>query len=303
MDMLAAMRVFQKVAAALSFTEAGDLLGLSPSSVSRHIDSLEAYLGVKLLTRTTRRLALTEIGMSYKSRVDVLLADLDEMNESVAASSDELQGKLKVSSPRVFGRRVLTPLVPDFLKVCPKVTLELSMTDDYVDLIETDTDVAIRIGMLEDSSLLTRPLGQYRRVLVCHRDYLTGRAPLQHPTDLAHFNCLRYRRQGERVVWRFSGQDGGATVEVTPTGDFLSNEVEALLTATLAGAGISVLPYWLVRDSLDAGSLIQLLPDFPLIGSLHATGIHFVYPLSRRQSKKVQSFVQHVIDHTRSLLD
>lgn len=303
MDMLAAMRVFQKVAAALSFTDAGDLLGLSPSSVSRHIDSLEAHLGVKLLTRTTRRLALTEIGASYKTQVDALLADLDEMNEAIAACSDELQGKLKVSSPRVFGRRVLMPLVPDFLKAFPRVTLELSMTDEYVDLVETDTDVAIRIGLLEDSSLITRPLGQYRRMLVCHRDYLAGRAPLRQPTDLAHFNCLRYRRQGERVVWRFAGKEQGATVEVAPTGDFISNEVETLLAATLAGAGISVLPHWLVRDSLKSGELIHLLPDFPLISALHTTGIHFVYPLSRRQSKKVKGFVQHVIDHTRSLLD
>jgi len=302
MDMLAAMRVFQKVASTLSFTEAGDLLGLAPSSVSRQVDGLEDELGVKLLTRTTRRLGLTEAGEAYKTQVDGLLAELDAVHENIAAFGDELRGRLKVSAPRVFGKRLITPLVPAFLAAHPKVTLELSLTDDYVDLVETDTDVVVRIGELGDSSFVSRPLGRYRRVVVCTPAYLRNRPPPRTPSDLAAHNCLRYRRSGERVTWAFSRPDSEGTVEYLPQGDFVANDVEALLLAVEAGLGIAMLPYWLVRDRIETGALEQLLEDHPLASTLQAAGIHFVYALNRRQSRKVHAFMDHVSSCVSGLL-
>ncbi|KAB0573925.1 LysR family transcriptional regulator [Ideonella dechloratans] len=302
MDMLAAMRVFQKVASTLSFTEAGDLLGLAPSSVSRQLDGLEDELGVKLLTRTTRRLALTEAGEAYKLQVDDLLAELDAVHENIAAFGDELRGRLKVSAPRVFGKRLITPLIPEFLATHPKVTLELSLTDEYVDLVETDTDVVIRIGALGDSRLVSRPLGRYRRILVCTPGYLRERPLPRAPSDLVAHNCLRYRRAGERVTWMFSRPDGECTVEHLPQGDFVANDVEALLLATEAGLGVSMLPYWLVRDRLEAKSLVQLLVDYPFVSTMQDAGIHFVYSVNRRQSRKVHAFMEHVSGRLGGLL-
>jgi len=302
MDMLAAMRVFQKVATTLSFTETGELLGIAASSVSRQVDCLEDYLGVKLLTRTTRRLALTEPGHTYKEQLDTLLAELDAVNENIASFADEPRGRLRVSSPRVFGKRLLTPLVPTFLAAFPKVTLELSLSDDYVDLVETDTDLAIRIGTLGDSSLVSRPLGRYRRLVVCHPDYLRGRTVPLLPAELLGHNCLRYRRSGERVVWTFATTNGEAAIDVLPQGDLVANDIEVLLEGALAGTGIALLPYWLVRDALADGRLVQLLPDYLLTSTLHDAGIHFVYAINRRQSRKVHAFIEHVIGHTATLL-
>ncbi|AJG18955.1 LysR family transcriptional regulator [Cupriavidus basilensis] len=302
MDMLAAMRIFQKVASTLSFTDASELLGIAASSVSRQVDALEAQLGVKLLTRTTRRLTLTEPGHTYKEQLDTLLAELDAVNESIASFADAPRGRLKVSSPRVFGKRLLTPLIPSFLEAFPKVTLELSLTDDYVDLVETDTDLAIRIGALGDSSLVSRPLGRYRRLLVCHPDFLRGRTAPQLPADLLNHNCLRYRRSGERVAWTFAKPDGEGCIEVAPQGDLVANDVEVLLESALAGLGIALLPYWLVRDALAAGRLVRLLPDFPSMSTLQDAGIHFVYAINRRQSRKVHAFIEYVMRHTATLL-
>lgn len=303
MDLLTGMRVFQKVASVLSFTDAGELLGLAPSSVSRQVDALEEHLGVKLLTRTTRRMALTEPGAAYKRQVDAFLAEVDAMHENIASYADEPRGRLKVSSPRVFGKRVLAPLVQDFLRAHPKVTLELSLTDDYVDLVETGTDVAIRIGALGDSSLVSRPLGTYRRVLCCTPAYLAQHAAPQVPEDLALHNCLRYRRSGERaVVWSFMRPGSAETVQVVPQGDLVANDVEVLHAAALAGAGIALLPYWLVGVSLARGELVQVLAAHPLASSLQAAGIHFVYTLDRRQSRKVHAFMEHVIREAAPLL-
>ena len=300
--MLAGMRVFQKVASTLSLTETGELLGLAPSSVSRQVDALEEQLGVKLLTRTTRKLSLTEAGAAYKAQVDRLLAELDAVNENIAAFGNEPQGRLKVSSPRVFGKRLLTPLIPDFLKAYPKVTLELSLTDDYVDLVETDTDVVIRIGALGDSSLVSRALGRYRRVLVCTPAYLHGREQPKYPADLERHNCMRYRRSGERVVWQFVRPDTEETIEHAPHGDLAANDVEVLLGAAESGLGIAMLPYWLVRDRIAAGELVQLLADYPIASTLQAAGINFVYSLNRRQSRKVHAFMDHISNRVGHLL-
>ncbi|CAG2160382.1 LysR family transcriptional regulator [Cupriavidus numazuensis] len=301
MDMLLAMRVFQKVSMTLSFTDAGELLGLAPSSISRNVDALEDHLGVKLLTRTTRRLVLTEAGIAYKAQADSILEELDALNESIASFADEPRGRLKVSSPRVFGKRLLTPLVPEFLTAYPRITLELSLTDDYVNLAETDTDVAIRIGTLGDSSLVSQPLGRYRRVLVCRPSYVRP-DELASPLDLLHFNCLRYRRSGERVVWNFTKPDSEEVLDITPSGTLIANDVEVLLDAALEGTGIALLPYWLVRDALETGSLVQLLPCYPLASTLQAAGIHFVYALNRRQSRKVHAFMQYVVQRVSPLL-
>lgn len=292
--MLGAMRLFQKVASTLSFTEAGDLVGLAPSSVSRQIDFLEQHLGVKLLTRTTRRLSLTEAGAAYKAHLDRLLSEIDSVNENISAFSDEPRGRLKVSSPRVFGRKLLAPLLTGFLKTYPQVTLDLTLTDDYVDLIETDTDVVIRIGELGDSSLISRPLGCYRRILVCAPSYLEGRAIPQTPGDLDLHNCLRYRRSGERVVWHFRHRESEGETEYFPDGDLVSNDMDVLLSATQSGIGISLLPFWLVRDQIKEGTLIQIMEDYPLASALQPVGIHFVYLVNRRQSRKVHAFMDFI---------
>jgi len=302
MDILFAIRIFQRVATTRSFTGTGELLGIATSSVSRQIDTLEEFLGVKLLNRSTRKLSLTEAGQVYKEQVDGILADLDEMNENIASLGDELRGRLKVSAPRVFGKRLLAPSLTGFLKTHPKLKVELCLTDNYVDLVETDTDLAIRIGSLDDSGLVSRPLGRYRRVLCCHPSYLSGRETPLLPADLARHNCLRYRRSGERVVWTFCHPENGETFEFAPQGDLVANDVEILLSAASDGLGIAMLPHWLVRDAFAQGELIPVLADYPIASSLQETGIHFVYAINRRQSRKVHVYMEYVLGKAGPLL-
>jgi DNA-binding transcriptional LysR family regulator len=296
MDMLSAIRVFQKVAITLSFTETANLLGLTPSSVSRQIDALQERLGVRLLSRSTRKITLTHEGEQYKQQMDEILAEFDAVNESVATRGDSVRGTLKVSAPRVLGRKLISPLVTQFLGIHPGLKLELSLTDHYVDLVETNTDVAIRIGALRESSLISLPLGNYRRILAAAPVYLQNKPLPETPGDLIMHNCLGYRQSGERVLWRFQTKDTAAPLAHLPQGDLLTNDMEILLHATLAGAGIAILPHWLAREHLESGALTALLPAYPVLNSTQMSGIHFVYLLNRRQSRKVHAFMDFIIE-------
>jgi DNA-binding transcriptional LysR family regulator len=295
MDKLTAMRVFQKVASTLSFTAAGDLLGLVPSSVSRHIDSLEQELGVKLLSRSTRKLSLTEAGLLYQNQLEGLLAELDALHECIAGYGGAPRGRLRVSSPRVFGKRVLMPHMRAFMARYPELQVELSITDQYIDLIESDTDLAIRIGALGDSGLICRALGAYQRVLCASPDYLAQRGSPASPSELAEHACLLYRQAGERVAWNFHGDESQQVEAIEPPATFYSNDSEALWLAALDGMGIALLPGWLVKDDLAAGRLCQVLPGFSHATNLRRNGIHLVYPYNRRQSAKVHAFIDYFL--------
>lgn len=291
MDQLAAMRVFQKVAATLSFTQTGERLGLAPSSISRHIDLLEQQLGVKLLSRSTRKLTLTEAGRLYQRELELLLGELDGLHEQIAGYGAAPRGRLRISSPRMFGKRLLMPHLGGFMHRYPELQVELSIADEYVDLIASDTDLAIRVGTLGNSTLISRSLGAYRRVLCAHPNYLAARGTPERPEQLAEHACLLYRQAGERVAWEFSPV--GRAVPVFPTASFYSNDTEVLWQAAQQGLGIAQLPYWLVKQELEQGSLCQVLPDWPMRANLERHAIHLVYPFNRKQSAKVQAFIDY----------
>lgn len=287
------MRVFQKVAATLSFTEAGHWLGLAPSSVSRQIDGLEQQLGAKLLSRNTRKLALTEAGALYLQQVNAILQHVQSAQEAVSAYHQTPQGPLKLSAPPTLGHKVVTPMLMEFLERYPLVQAELSVSNEYVDLQDTDTDIAIRVGHSGESTLISRKLGLYRRVLCCSPAYLARRPPLQRPEHLTEHNCLTYRYVGGKANWEFADPKADRTIQIVPFGTLASNDSEVLHLACLSGVGVARLPYWLVRDDLEAGRLLSLLDDFPMINVQAAdTYVHLVYLPSRRASAKVQAFVE-----------
>ena len=291
MDRLAAIEAFVRVAESGSFSQAAERLRSSKSVVSRQISALEAELGARLLHRTTRALTLTEAGRSYFERATRVLADLAEANASVGQLQAAPRGRLRVNAPMSFGFLHLAPAVPDFLNRYPDVALELTMNDRFVDLVEEGFDVAVRIGKLDDSSLVARKLAPMRRAVCAAPAYLEKRGVPASPDDLKAHECLCYSNLGLSQEWRFVRPDG-APWPVDVHGRLHANNGDALRAAALRGFGLAVLPSFLVGRDFQSGALVSVLERFmPQDSAAYA-----VYPHARHLSPKVRAFVDFLAE-------
>jgi DNA-binding transcriptional LysR family regulator len=284
LDHLAAMAIFAKVVETKSFTAAARDLGISKSAVSKQVSGLEDRLGARLLNRTTRRLALTEIGAAFYDRCSRLVAEAEEAELEVTRMTAEPRGELKVNVPFSFGISHVAPKLCGFLQQHPGVSLDITLDDRYVDLVADGYDLAIRIGNLADSSLIARKLATTRVLLVASPEYWAKRGMPQAPRDLANHECLiySYRRMGN--VWQF----GTETVRVS--GRVQANNGDVLRQAAVAGHGVVVSPSFIVWEDMQAGRLVPALEAYeppPL-------GIYAVYPHSRHLSAKVRAFVDYL---------
>jgi DNA-binding transcriptional LysR family regulator len=289
MDRLGAIQAFVQVAETGSFSEAARRLRSSKSGVSRQISALETELGARLLHRTTRSLTLTEAGRGYFERAARVLADLDEADRSVSALQAAPRGRLRVNAPMSFGFLHLAPAIPDFLARYPDVELDMMMNDRFVDLVDEGFDVAVRIGNLDDSSLVARRLAPIRRVVCASPAYLAARGTPASPGELKGHDCLCYSNVPRE--WRFVGPDGPPYV-VQVRGRLSANNGDALRIAALEDMGIINQPTFIVGGDLQSGTLVTLLNDFiPQDISLHA-----VYPHSRLLSPKVRAFVDFLAE-------
>jgi len=284
LDHLVAMAVFAKVVEHQSFTAAARDLGMSKSAVSKHVSGLEDHLGARLLNRTTRRLALTEIGTAFYERCSRLLEEAEEAELTVTRMSAEPRGELKVSMPFSFGRLHVMPLMCGFMRAHPHVDLDLTLDDRFVDLIGDGYDLAIRIGSLADSSLIARKLAPSRHVVAAAPDYWQARGVPQAPRDLADHDCLVYSYLRTGTQWRI-GQD---TVRVS--GRLQANNGDVLLQAAIAGHGVVMLPSFILWEAVRAGQLVPALED----QAAEPVDIHAIYPHSRHLSAKVRAFVDHL---------
>jgi|EndMetStandDraft_8_1072994.scaffolds.fasta_scaffold136267_2 DNA-binding transcriptional LysR family regulator len=291
MEWLRSMRLFVGVVHNGSLSAAGRQHGLSPASVSRHISALEENVGGRLLNRTSRKLTLTEAGEMYFQKVEHILQQITEANDSVAQLQSNPRGTLRVHSRMLVGHQYIVPALPEFMKQYPDITVDLLLSNHVVDLVEQNIDVDVRIGKLVDSSLIARKLASSERIVCAAPQYLERAGPIASPTDLTKFNCLTYRLNLGRPVWRFKEPDG-ELIEVPVTGTFQSDNGQALLDATLAGVGISMMPDWSIRDDLAAGRLKRLFPRHRVSFEAFENGVYAVYQKSRHQSKKVRAFVE-----------
>ena len=292
MDRLAAMKVFVRVVEAGSFSGVARESATTQSAVSKQVAALEAHLGVKLLSRSTRALSLTEEGEAYFPEARRLVADV-EAAEQRLRSGTRLPGWLRVAASVAYGRLVLMPRVRSFLALHPELRIDLRLNDDFADLIEQGVDVGVRLGDLPDSGLVARKIGAWRRVLVAHPDYFAGLPdggpPLAHPRDLTAHNCIVYTGAAAQNVWEFVGADG-AVARVRVAGALQTNSSEAIRAAALSGLGICHAPDWLLREELASGEVSALLPAW----RSRTTPIHAVYPAHRKNVAKIDAFVAHI---------
>lgn len=256
-DVLAFVRVVETG----GFSRAAHRLGVSKSIVSRRVARLEANLGVRLLNRTTRGIAPTDAGLEFKARCVDILNQLDAAREAVACRERDVAGTLRLSVPLSFGVTRLAPAMAAFTAAHPRVSVDLSFSDRFVDLVNEGFDAAIRIGILSDTSLVARRLGAIEACVVASPAYLGQHGRPEKPQALADHECLTYSG-GARDTWQF--RSGRKWLSVRPQGRFRADNGEALRAAAVAGLGITALPDFLVEDSLARGELVRLLESYPM---------------------------------------
>lgn len=286
MDQFKEIESFVAVAQLGSFVKAADKLGLSKAMVSRNVSELEARLGVRLMQRTTRRLALSDAGAEYLQRCVQILGELQDANAAVSATALQAQGRLKVTAPLTFGIRHLAPLWGEFLRIHPRVELEVNLNDRVVDLIEEGYDLAVRIGQLASSTLIARRIAGTRLVLCASPRYLRQAAPIRELDDVADRDVIAYSYLATGEQWHFSGPHGARSIEVRPR--LRSNSGDTCRAAALADQGIVFQPSFLVGEDLKAGRLVEILPQY----AGPELDIHLVYPSRVHLSHKVRVMVE-----------
>lgn len=292
MDELAAMRVFAKVAQTGSFSKVGRLLGTSTSSIARLVNSLEEELGVRLLNRTTRQLVLTEAGQRFYADAARILQSVDEAKRGAAAYQQGVRGTVRVHAATSVGAGVILPALPGFLELHPEIVVDISLTDQRVDIVAEKVDVAVWRGRLEDSGLIARPLASPRRVLCGSTSYFARHGKPAAPADLSRHNCLVYSALHYSNEWSF--EKDGETTNVAVSGNLRADTGGVLLASTLRGLGLAVLPEWLVRDACNRGELQTVLDDYALRLSGNDPSLYLVYP-HRSPPPKVGAFIEFVL--------
>lgn len=291
MDKLTSMLVFTKVAKLNSFAEAAKELGISRAMATKHVMQLENSLGVRLINRTTRRLSLTEVGMVYNERCIQLLDDIEELELAATQLQTEPRGKLKISAPPFFGAFHLAPVVADYLQIYPDIKVDLIVQGGTVDLIEEGIDLAINVGELNDSSLISRKIASSRRVVCGAPKYFEQHGVPMHPNELREHNCLVNWSIPPRDTWRFLETDGTRTT-VKVKGTLQANIADVVRLAAINGLGLILLPTYIVGQDLQKGRLKAVLTEFePMPLEIYA-----MYPHRKHLSAKVRTFVDFLYD-------
>ena len=290
MDRFHAIAAFVKVVEAGSFARAAEKLGVSVSSVSRHVSELEAHLDARLLNRTTRRLSLTEIGRAFHERCVVLLADLEEAEESAGAGTVVPRGTLRLTCGVTFGTRHLAPAIAEFMARNPQMRIDVDLSDRMVDLVDEGFDAAVRIGSVGGQNLVARRVGSTQLVCCASPAYLAQRGEPRAPEDLAAHACLMYAYAPQFGLWPFRDAQGRER-NVRVAGTARANNASFLAALAVAGIGIAFEPDFVVGTDVKAGRLVPILRGF----APPATGIHVVYPSRRHLSAKVRAFADFLV--------
>lgn len=287
MESIQALRLFLRVVDLGSFSKAAAELGIGQPAATKQVRRLETQLGARLLHRSTHGVTPTEIGWLYYEKCKLIAHHVEEAASVAALLQTQVQGSLRISSSVAFGRRVLAPLVMQFMRLNPGLQIDLSFDDRYVNLVEQGIDVAIRMGRLADSTLGSRHIGLNPWVVVATERYLRDRGSPASPAELATHDVLIYSTVQGDARWHFSGSEG-ASASVAVRGPLRSNSLSTLLEAALEGLGIAALPRYVAQAALNQGRLLPLLDAW----QLPQQEIHAVYPSPRLVPAKVMRFIE-----------
>jgi DNA-binding transcriptional LysR family regulator len=278
------LAMFAKVAEEHSYAGAARSMGVSVATVSRAVSRLEDRLGGRLFNRSSRRLALTDFGRGLADRAARIYAEAEEVECVALETARRPRGLVRLAAPMSFGTHWVAPILPDFFRQYPDLSVDLHLSDEKVDLIGDGFDAALRIAVLEDSSLIAKRLAPVRRFIVAAPSYLARYGCPHHPDDLAAHHCLGYAYRARRDAWRFTNKAGDEAT-VTPVGPLRVTNVDALIPTLLAGVAIAELPEFIASDLLRTGQVQALLSDW----SMPLGGLYFVTPTARARSAKVEA--------------
>lgn len=286
MDRIQALRLFTRVVDLGSFSRAATELGIGQPAATKQVARLEKELGARLLHRSTHGVTPTEIGALYYEKCKLIVLHDEEARSVATLMQSQVQGVLRISTSIAFGRRVLAPMMLEFMRTHPRLMVDLSFDDRYVNLVEQGVDVAIRMGRLADSALGATYLGVSPWVAVAAPAYLRSHGVPEKPADLAAHDALVYSTAQGDAIWHFS-EPGKASTSIPVNGRLRSNNLSVLLAAARDGFGVAVLPHYVASDGLRTGEIVAILGDW----QLPSQEVHAVYPSPRLVPAKVQEVV------------
>lgn len=281
---LNALRYFVMVATTGSFVTTAKHFEVSASSVSRFISELEKNLGQQLFYRNTRSIRLTDLGEKYYHQIKDVIESLDLANEQMMVHHHDMKGLVKINTAVALGRLHLSRIINKLQDVYPNLSVELVLTDTFVDLVQEGVDIAIRISSLQDSTLIARKICDQQYVLCASPEYLDQYGIPNSPSDLKDHLCIVYKGLSGSQLWYFSHFDHSESIIIKPQGKLTGNNAEVLTAAALDGKGIVLFPTWMFsKDTFKNKDLIPLLPEWTAKVDLYDTGIHLVSPENRIQ--------------------
>lgn len=290
MDRLAGMESFVAVAETGSFSAAAKRLGLSRAVVGKRVAALEKAMGAQLLNRTTRRVSITGPGAEFYERCRIIIEEFATAGHELARNQVDPEGIIKLNAPMSFGQLHLAPVLLDFMERYPKIVVHLVLTDQFVDVIAEGYDLVVRIGDLDDSSLISRQLAPVSRILCASPDYIQTSGMPQTPADLAGHRLLHYGWHRTGTRWDLLNSNGSTSVDVSV--GYCVNNAEVLAAAAVAGRGITLLPTFVVGADLQIGRLVRVLPDYEAT----TVGLHAIWPPSRLQPTRVRRLIDFLVE-------
>jgi LysR family transcriptional activator of dmlA len=290
MDLSSELAFFYQLAKAGSLTATAREMNLTPPAVSKRLAQLEARLGVRLLNRTTRKVSLTEEGELYYREAARILSDIEQLEQTVASRRAAPRGLVRLNATFGFGHRCLAPAISRFVRQYPEVRVQLQLTDKPINLTDEGYDVGVRLGKLEDASLIARRIARNRQLLVAAPAYLKKHGTPKHPSELAKHDCLIIRENDAYGVWKFTHKSESETVRVS--GSLASNNGEVVRNWALEGHGIMLRSEWDLADHLRRGELVEILAQWRAPDA----DIHAVFPQRLHLSAKVRVLIDFLVE-------